>query len=147
MDKAGNPSAINDHLRRHAAQLEQVDFLTVQLENAGGGIWQANKRQFMLLPIFTEGSGVFRSNHDDLSVPAGKFFKVTAQLRHMPLAEWSGKAAVENQQNIVFAEEVGEGDRFPAKVGKRKIRGGRIQSNNGHSDGPFRSPANELSSR
>ncbi len=44
MDKAGNASLIDDHLRRHAAQLEQVDFLPVQLENAGGGVRQANER-------------------------------------------------------------------------------------------------------
>jgi hypothetical protein len=27
---------------------------------------------------------------------------VKAQLRHMPLAEWSGKAAIKDQENIGF---------------------------------------------
>jgi len=41
---------------------------------------------------------------------------VLTQLRHMPLAEWSGKGAVEHQQHIFLADKV-----FQRKVFSRKI--------------------------
>jgi hypothetical protein len=39
-----------------------------------------------------------------------------AQLRHMPLAEWSGKGPVEYQQNIVLFSKIGKPEWFAFEI-------------------------------
>jgi len=50
----------------------------------------------------------------------------------MPLAEWSNKAAVENQQHIEFTFQVRKAERLPLVTGQAEIRGGGVQGNSGH---------------
>jgi hypothetical protein len=128
---------VYDHLRRHTPQLEQVDFLPVQLEHAGFRVRQANEGQVMLLPISCKGFGVFRANNDHLSLTFDEVLIVLAQLRHVPLAEWSGKAAVENQQHVRFAAKIGQANRLTLEILQSEIWGRGVKRDLGHGM-PFR---------
>ena len=116
MDEAGNPILIDDHLGWHAAKFEEVDFLTVQSQHAGLWIRQANKGQIVFAPIGFKCLGILWSDHQNLSLPLNKFLKVMAQLRHMPLAKWSDKPTVENQQDVRLTFEIGQLNRFSTKI-------------------------------
>jgi hypothetical protein len=49
----------------------------------------------------------FGTNHHNLRAGSNKLFVVMAQLRHVPLAEWSGEAAVQDENYMAFAFEIG----------------------------------------
>lgn len=103
VDKTRHSSLVNQHLGGHAAQLEQVDFLSVELEHAGFGVGQANKGQGFFLSVGCKTLGIFGSDHYDGNIAGYKLVIVLAQLRHLFLAEWSDKGAIENQQHIFLA--------------------------------------------
>jgi hypothetical protein len=94
--KAGYTGLINEHLRRHPSELEQLDFLSVQLEHAVFGIGQANERQRFLLPVLGECSGIFGTNNKHFDVTGDKLGILLAQLRHVRAAERSHEAAIEH---------------------------------------------------
>lgn len=121
MDKTSDAGFIDDHLGRHAPELEEIDFLPVQLEHAGFWIGQTNKRQVVLAPVGGEGQSIFRPNHDDLSLATLKFLVVMAQLHHMLLAERSEKAPVENEQHIRLPAKIGQADQLIPEVLQGKI--------------------------
>jgi len=100
MDMPDQAFFVNDHLGWHASQLEQVDLLPVTPENSGLRVGQSDKWQRIFLPILGEGCLVLRSDDDHFGLAGAKFMIVLAQLRHVPAAEWSHKAAVEDQQEI-----------------------------------------------
>jgi hypothetical protein len=41
---------------------------------------------------------------------------VLAQLRHVRAAEWSDKAAIKNQQDMLLAVKLGEAEHIPLKI-------------------------------
>jgi len=127
MHKARHANFVYDHLSRHPPQLEQVDFLSVQLEHAGFWVGQANKGQVMLLPIGLKGFGIFWPDHNYLRLPFDEFWVILAQLRHMPLAEWSDKGAVENQQHVRFTMKIGQANGFTLEILQGKIGGGGVK--------------------
>jgi len=94
---------------RKSAELEQLDLLTVQLQNSMFGIRQADKRQIFLCPIVPESIGLLRSGYDDFRIQLYELLIIPAQLRHVRAAEWSKKPPVENDQHIFL----------PGKIGKR----------------------------
>jgi hypothetical protein len=106
VNKASHASTIHNHLGRHASQFEQVDFLSIQFKYTGFWIRKSNKRQVMLAPIVFKCFCIFRTNYDHYSLPFFKLYIVLAQLRHMPLAERSGKATIKYQQHIGFPVKV-----------------------------------------
>ena len=53
--------------------------------------------QAFFLEIGRKLPGVFRPDDYDGNITGDKFSVVLTQLRHMPLAEWSGKGAIEHQ--------------------------------------------------
>ena len=59
MHETRHAGFVHDHLGGHAPQLEQVDFLPVQLEHAGFRVGQANEGQVMLPPIGFKSFGIF----------------------------------------------------------------------------------------
>jgi len=52
----------------------------------------------------------------------------------MALAEGSGKAAIKDQQDVGLVLEGGQGNMFPQKILKGKIRGRGMDGYFGHSD-------------
>ena len=97
MGKANDALFVDESLCGDSPQFEQVDFLAVKFQDAVGWVGQADKRKFVRFPIQFEMFSVFRTDHDDLGFLSLKFCIVAAQLRHVPLAEWSDEAAVEYQ--------------------------------------------------
>ena len=132
MHKTRYPGFIYDHLCGHAPELEQVDFLTVELEHAGLGVRQADEGQIVLAEIGLEGLGVFRPHHNDLGLPAGKFLVVLAQLRPMLLAEGSSESAVEHQQDIGLSFKIRKLDSLSLKICQGKIGCGGVEGYFGH---------------
>ena len=65
---------------------------------------------------------IFRTNREDASLPFFKFQIVLAQLRHVPLAEWSGKTAVEHQQDICLSFEIGQAYYLTLEIRQGKVR-------------------------
>ena len=51
----------------------------------------------MLLPVFGKGIGIFRTDNHNFGILCQILIVILAQLRHMPAAEWSEKAPIENQ--------------------------------------------------
>lgn len=126
MDKSGDPFAIDDHLRGHPPELEEIDLLSVKFEDAGSWVGQTDKRQIIFAPVGSESSVIFRTDHDNFGLAVHKFLKVMAQLRHMPLAEWSGKAAVEDDQDVVCSAEIGELNGFTPEIIEGEIGSGQV---------------------
>jgi hypothetical protein len=50
----------------------------------------------------------------------------------VPLAEWSGEAAVENQQDIRLPFEIGKPDRLTLKIFQSEIWSRTVQSDSWH---------------
>jgi len=85
----------------------------------------------MLLPIRCKSFAIFRTNNDHLSLPLDKFLIILAQLRHVPLAEWSGKAAVEHEQNVRFTAEIRKAKQLTLEIEQGDIGGGGVKSDLG----------------
>ncbi|HEX9028515.1 MAG TPA: alpha/beta fold hydrolase, partial [Anaerolineales bacterium] len=49
------------------------------------------------------------------------------RLRHVPLAKWSGKTAVEYEQHVGLASKIGEADGFASEILQTEIRGRGVQ--------------------
>ena len=105
MDVTRHSGFVNYYLGGHAPQFEQVDFLSVQFQHTGPGIGQADEGQRFFFEVGSEGFCIFRSHNHNFDITFNKFLMILAQLRHMLLAEWSGKCAVEDQQYILLAAQ------------------------------------------
>jgi hypothetical protein len=55
----------------------------------------------------------------------------------MPLAEWSSKGAVENQQHVDFTAKIGKANSFTLEIGEGEIGSGSTEGNFGHFRDPF----------
>ena len=122
MDKTSDSLFVDDDLGWHAAQLEYVDFLSVALQNTVRWVRQTDKGQLVRLPVHFEGIRVFRSNDHNFCFQGFEFRIILTQLRHMPLAERSQKAAVENQQNIGFVFEIRKRNFLTISIHESKLR-------------------------
>jgi hypothetical protein len=112
MDKTRHTGFVDNYLGWHPPQLEKVEFLPIQLEHAAFRVGQAYKGQVMLSPISGKSFGIFWANHDYLSLPFNKFLIILAQLRHLPLAEWSGKPPIKYKEYVRLTVEIGQADGF-----------------------------------
>ena len=65
------------------------------------GIGQADEGQLLPGPILLKGCSIFRANDHNHAVVPIKIREILAQLRHVPSAEGSEKAAIEDEQDIV----------------------------------------------
>ncbi len=97
MNETRHAGFVDQYLGGHAAQFEQVDFLSVEFQDAGFWVGQADEGQGFFFEIGSKGFGIFRANHDNFYITGNEFLIILTQLRHMLLAKWSGKSAVENQ--------------------------------------------------
>ncbi len=97
---------IDDHQRRHAAQLQETTLLTEGIGYPVLRIRQADERQLVALPIAGKTRGVLWANDDDLGAAGLDLGVAQAQLRHVLAAVWSSEAAIENQHYVLAAPEV-----------------------------------------
>jgi len=127
VDKAGDPSLINEYLGRHAPQLKEVDLLPVQFQHAVFGIGQTDEGQRLLMPIVSKRAGIFGTDHNHFDVAGHKFGIVLAQLRHVRAAERSGEAAVKDQKDILPTPEIGQADYAAREIGQAKLGSNLVQ--------------------
>ena len=106
MDESGRASLIHDDLGRHASQFKEIHLLAVELEHVVIWIGQTHKRQVVQLEITGKGPCLLGSNDKNNRITLDEFHMILAQLRHVSLAERSGKTAVENKQDILAAAVV-----------------------------------------
>ena len=64
-------------------------------------VGETDKRQLFPEEVGVEGLGAFRADHQDLRAGSNKFVVIMTQLRHMPLAEWSSKSAVQDENDMI----------------------------------------------
>jgi hypothetical protein len=102
VDVAGRSLLIHDHLGWHPPELEEVDFLTEQLQDAPFRIRQTGIRQAFFLPIRPEFLSIFRTYYQDNRLLFHELIVILAQLRQMPTAVRSGEAPVKDQKDIGF---------------------------------------------
>jgi hypothetical protein len=73
-------------------------------------VGQAKKGQGFFLPVGCKTFGIFGADHYNGNVARYKLVIVLAQLRHMLLAEWPDKGAVENQQHVFLAAQISQAE-------------------------------------
>ena len=122
MNIAGDALLVDQHLGRHTAELEQLYFLPVFFENAGLGVGQTAEGQAFLCEVVRERLGVFAPENENGRVPFHKLIVVPAQLRHVRAAVWSGEAAVEDEQDVLFFFVIRKADRAALIILQRKVR-------------------------
>ncbi len=110
MGVAYNALFVDDQLGRHAAEFDDVYFLSIFSQNSKGWIGEACKWQIIFLPIVKKCLCVITPDHDDLSFMLYKFFMILTQLRHMPLAKVSKQPTIENQEDILLSLKICKAD-------------------------------------
>ena len=92
------------------------------------------KGRSFFLPVLGKGICIFRSDDHDLGFLLCEFVIVLAQLRHVPPAERSDKAAVEDQQDVLLALKICQADCASVEIGQCKVRGGLVKFGAAHED-------------
>lgn len=132
VDETGDPIFIDGDLGGHAPKLEEVYFLPVALQDRVAGVGQANEWQGIGFPVQRKCQTVFRSNHQDHGVLFCEFVVILAQLRHVPSAEGSEKAAIENEQDVLLQVKICEADLIAVEIGQCEIGGGFVEFSTTH---------------
>lgn len=88
-------------------------------------VGDAGEGHLVLQPPVGKRLLIFGPDGDDYGVPLDKLRIIAAQLRHVPLAEGSAEAAVKDQNNVLFAPEVGEAYYLALAAGHLEGGGGR----------------------
>ena len=131
MGVADDPLTVDQHLGGHPAQLEQRDFLTIAFQNGVMGIRESPEGDGVIRPVALKALGAFRSHDEHVAVGGLEGLGGPAQLRQVVLAEGSGKAAVEDEQDDAAAV-VGQTGGLAVHVGQLEIGSGLVQFNSGH---------------
>jgi hypothetical protein len=88
------------------------------------GVGQADKRVLFFSPLAGESFLIFRADDEDLGVALYELLIVLTQLRQMPAAMRSGKAAGEDQDDVLSVTEIGQADRLPLEIVQREVGSG-----------------------
>ena len=110
MAMADNSVLVDKNLGRQASQLEQPDLLAIKISEAMPGIGDADEGETFLRPVFFKHIRTFRPDRHDFRIELAEPLIILAQLRHVPAAEGSDEAPVEDQQQILLAGIVAQGD-------------------------------------
>lgn len=122
---------IDDRKGGHPAQTEKSDLLSVKVCNPVGRIGTTGKGHIVSIPVSPEIPGIFRAKDENLGVELLEFTVVPAQLRHMAVAEGSGKSAVEDQHHAFLTQKIPETYCLSIAVIDGEIRCGSVQLNHG----------------
>jgi hypothetical protein len=97
MGKADIALGVDHAVKRHASQLEQVDFLAVGAGNRMVRIGQANKGDAFVLPVLVEDRSRIRSYSQDLRAATGELAISISQARQLRAAVRSHKSTQEGK--------------------------------------------------
>ncbi len=132
VDQPEHAAAVDEHLGRHSSQFEYTDLLPVEIKDSMVGIGQADERQFFPGPIFLKCGRIFRTNDHNHAVVPNKIRVILAQLRQVPAAEGSEKAAIEDEQDIVSTNKIGQSHHGAVEIGKGEERGRGVTGDGSH---------------
>ena len=113
---------VHDDERRHPSQLEQVHFLVVSIRHLVLWIGQSRERKRFLFPRALKGSWAIRPDDEHLGIACDELIVILAQLRQMPAAVGSRKAACKDEHGMFLAAIIGQSDVAPTGIWKDKIR-------------------------
>ena len=99
MHEADMAFAVDDGVHGHTSELEQVDFLLVNLRYSFAHIGQSDKRKLILTPIIDKGRGLVGADSQNFGSTRGEIFVAISQARQLRAAIRSHEAAQEGQQN------------------------------------------------
>jgi hypothetical protein len=122
MDKANKALTVYNRIQRHAAKLEQIDFLLVNFRNLFVRIGQARKWDMVLLPITNEFFQRIRPNRQDFRIVRREFRIAVSQARQLRAAERSHETAQEGKHNNFLPAEIRKAIRFPINIIQLEIR-------------------------
>jgi len=94
---------IDQDLRRHPSQFEQVDLLPIQYQDTVFRVGQPAEGQFVLREVVRELRCTLRSDDEDDGTMPRELLVVLTQLREMRTAERSHEAAIEYQEDVPVA--------------------------------------------
>ncbi len=86
----------------------------------------------MLVEVLSECRGILWYHHHNFGFLGHKLVIVLTQLRHVPAAEWSGEAAIENQQYMFLAAVIRKFHNFAIVIVQFESRSRFIQSHFTH---------------
>lgn len=127
VDEANQSLFVDDHLRGNPSEFEEVDFLTIHFQHCIFWVGQADERKVMFLPVCGKGQCIFGANYHDFDILFQKFVVLTAQLRHVPLAVGSKKAAVKNQEYVLFLFKIGKAEFFSVEICQCEVWSGDVK--------------------
>jgi hypothetical protein len=104
MSKTDVTLGIDNTVQWHPSQLEQVDFLPVESGNGMVRVGQANKRNFLILPVLPEHICRIGPHRQDLRPAAGELFVSIAQARQLRATVRSHEPAQEGKHNRLAAK-------------------------------------------
>ena len=104
---ADHPRCVDHRDERHAAHLEDVDFLFVSLCNGVTRIGKTNERKLLRIPISAERQCRVWPNGYHISPAAREFLVLIAQARQL-------RAAIRSEE----ATQKGQDDRLPSIICK-----------------------------
>ena len=106
MDVPNKSLTVYNRIQRHAAKLEQIDFLFVNSGNLFVRVGQTGKWDIVLLPITNELLQRIWANRQDFRVPRYEFRITIPQARQLRAAERSHETAQEGQHNDFLPTEI-----------------------------------------
>ena len=116
MDVSYNPLLVDDQLCWHPSQFEPFDLLAVDAGNSMAGVSQSLKGNVVFLPIGLELISAVRADGDHNGISRDELIMILAQLRHVPAAEWSIEATVEDQHDMRVPGIVRDTDHLATRV-------------------------------
>lgn len=122
---------IHHYDSRHATHLQQLDFLAIAASYGMVRVGQTDERILFLGPLSSKALLIFWANDNDLRVTIDEVLVVLAQLRQMPTAIGSGKAAGEDKDNVLLASKISEANRLSLQADQCEI-GGEGSGETGH---------------
>ena len=122
---ANLPGFVYDEHSRHSPQLEQVDLLVIQVRHRMLWVGQAGEGERLLFPRALKRAWPIRPDDENLGAPRDKIGIILAQLRQMPAAVRSDKAASEHEHDVLASPVIREADGVALCILKGEIRSGR----------------------
>lgn len=109
--------------QRHAAQLENTNFLLVTLGNFVPWIWQTDERESLGAPVQRKSVAPIGPHGKDLGTARFELPIVVPQTRQLRAAEGSQEAAQEGKDDRLTTK-IGKMDAPTESVRERKVRSG-----------------------
>lgn len=116
MPVANMPAFVDDHESGQPAKFEQFNLLAVQVCHPVVRVWQADEGQLFSLPVPGKRRPAFWPNNHNFSIVTDKSQIILPQLRHMPAAVRSGKAAIKHQNNVFSSPKIRQANRETVQV-------------------------------